>query len=415
MMKSSEVIDLSQSKVNTSKSRNRTSSKKSSSGKKQKQESYIAPLFEETENHVVPVHVSANTVKRYGQDWLPAGVKRGAKDFSLECHGNNVITLQLDVHTIWRREVFGRVVLIVANEDFVAVATTHVGEGGNSLHVFNLFSGGLAVPRLALPSYVAGMQMTSASQLLYVGVSGEVCIWDLQKKSNTLKTSASDIFSGPGAHPTLAHCFVRENSNIPVLIMNNGTAFAFDHKMQAWMCIHDAKKYWESDFASSFPSSTNSELFGKEEGKAVLMQIQAFANDASVNGLTTGASHFLLEGGRGNNKLASNYYHLEHQIMSSDLLKSMGELSYWIQTYVTQLVDRLGMSLGMANLAGPKPDELLRLKHLCEWLLGERNDESLEAKQKRLIFKSYVLPILSTQQALQYLVTKYQTELKKLE
>jgi hypothetical protein len=66
------------------------------------------------------------------------------------------------------------------------------------------------------------------------------------------------------------------------------------------------------------------------------MQLQAFANNASIRGATIGVSAFLKKTG----DASSSLYHLEQQIQSAALLGSVKELAYWVQTYVSYVLDR---------------------------------------------------------------------------
>jgi hypothetical protein len=172
------------------------------------------------------------------------------------------------------------------------------------------------------------------------------------------------------------------------------------------------QRYALSDFYGAAAAASAAELLGPA---APLFALQSYASSAALESLAPAASAFF-GGKKARASEAATMYHLEQQVLAAWQLRSWSELRYWAQTYATHLVDRLASLLAFEDRAGPRPEELLRLHALCEFLMGERQagfaSLSDETAQKRGLLRDIVLPILSTQGSLAGWVQRYSIELQ---
>jgi WD40 repeat protein len=360
--------------------------------KKRKTSSDVSPisegfgsLFESADSH--SVRITADDPSMISQ-WLPPSTTAGGGApcvLVLEAQTKS-IRLQLDLHTLWEhRGLYGDAVLaLVADEKFGALV---VADGGRaSLFLFHTLSGSLLCPRIALGCGPAAMAISSraSSQLLFVGTNAEVRVWDLVLAQCRLAVSASELAL---SDRSLTRCELVGATALPALMFSDGEAYVYDLAMRCWVCVHDSARYWKSDFQSGFVGSVASQtLFGLEG--AVLSRMQTATSAASAHGVTPGALQSLgiTDAARGD----ATFYHLEHQYLCALLLHSSLEFGFWVQCYVTQLVDRLSSNLAFEEGGGPRAPEWLRVCYLCDFLLDPAAEASPETALKRAVLKEKV-------------------------
>ncbi len=371
----------------------------------------VPAIFESSDGHrIVHVAVSEETLTRKS-DWLPEGV-RGPRTLVLEAQNDGTLRLQLDLHTLWERPLSGKIVALCANEHFVVAVVSDFDDGTCSCLVYCFFSGVLAVPRMALPSLPAGLCLSTGygpTHLMIVSSQAHVGVWDLVRRKSKLQVSAADVLR---SGPSLSRCLLMGDRNAATLVLSNGVCFSYCTDMCVWTCVHDAPKYALSDFQGNTNAAAAADLLG---ANAPLFSMQNYAASAALESLAPAASA-LFGGKKGRSSEGATMYHLEHQVLAAWQLRSTTEMRYWTQTYATHLVDRLASLMAFEDRGGPRPEELLRLRSLCEFLMGERTAGnaaiSPETAQKRALLKDIVLPILSTQQSFASWVQRYSVELK---
>jgi len=187
----------------------------------------------------------------------------------------------------------------------------------------------------------------------------------------------------------------------PVVTLSYGSTFVYDQNMACWLSIHDAGRFWKSTFQSTF----SDHLEKAAESNRLLSRIQSYGSASSLAGFPFGASGFV---NAGKTQHDATMYHLEHQIMASIMLESWEEFSTWVQAYASQLIKQLGPLMAFGDGGGPKPDSLLRLGHLCDWLVGDLQDHSMWNQQARGVLLKQIIPMLATVESLQTMAMRYQ-------
>ncbi len=392
----------------------------------------VAPVFfdDATGARLLHVAVSEET-RRRGAEWLPEGAARSARPLALEAQADGTLRLQMDLHTLWERPLGGAIAALAANEHFAVAVVADADDGASSCLVYSFLPGVLVLPRLVLPGAPAALCLSAAesgaTHLMVVTVNAHVAVWDLVRRRSLLQVcfevlavlfvdncffaqvSAAEVLRSP--HP-LVRCVLAGERQQATLVLANGSCFGFCPELSAWTCLHDAPKYALSDFHGSATAVAAGDLLGPN---APLFALQTYASAAAIDSLAPAASAFF-GGKKARSSEAATMYHLEQQVQAAWQLRSWSELRYWAQTYAAHLVDRLASLLAFEDRARPRPEELLRLRALCEFLMGERQagggDPPEETAQRRLLLRDIVLPILSTQGSLASWVQRYSIELQ---
>jgi hypothetical protein len=343
----------------------------------------------------VKVQLDEQTVA-HSSEWLPTGV-RGPKTLVLDGQEEGTVRLSLDLTTLWQRALGGSLVYLCANEKFVVAMVADIHDRTCSCLVFSLFSGALVVSRFALASAPAAVSLSSG-HLLFVGVNFHVSVWDLLRRKSLLQVSAAEVLRSA----SLSRCALLGEHNVPALVLDSGICFCYSSEMSAWFCVSDPPKHDLSEFQGSSLASAQ-QLLGTAAPPLAL--VQSIAASVSFDSLTLAASQLLASGRTADVTLS----HLESQVLASGALGSLAELRYWAQLYASQLVRHLADAI---EDTGARPVERTRLRALCEFLMGERGGVALaDAREKRIVLREVVLPILSTNVALTSWVQKYSVEL----
>ena len=375
--------------------------------------------------------------------------------------GQTMLTCSRAGEVLWTSVLPSRCVLLAGNSTFSAV-----GGADHSVTVFT------AAGRRALPSLrpcaagLAALVADHSHSLLVVGAAGDVLVWCglPQQPRCTLRCSAAALISalvepsndagdpttqlgasaagapnvsggsgggGSGAARLLGASLLPNGQ--PLLLLPHG-AFTYSPTMQAWLALGD-EAFGASEYRSSLPSAFGpgvSAVMGGSAASNSLAALQQHHASASGRHETSAArlAASLAATPPDEQRLVS-FAHLEHQLAACREIRQPAEYSAWLRLYAHALADKGGQLAERQvrelcdELLGPLDQPSLHgaptAAHTPAAEMGETPETAPIAWQpgvlglcKRTLLREVVLPELTTNRALQRILTEYLEQLASL-
>ncbi|KAL1500118.1 hypothetical protein AB1Y20_012791 [Prymnesium parvum] len=302
---------------------------------------------------------------------------------------------------VWSSALTSAVVLLAGNEAFSA-AGCHDG----TLHVFTP-AGRRAIPALRLSGSLSALHADAEQSLLWyaalpIGSDGEVRVWvDLPHRPKCKLQCNAAALSALGER--LLHASLLPGGT-PLLTLTSGV-YCYQQELAAWACLSDAS-FKGSDYHTTLPvpprAFPNRALASIQQAHGAARTEHPGETALDLASLPPERQYLLTRG------------HLEHQMASAIVVGSAAEYGDWTRLYAAALARHAAEHQVRElcdELLGPLPGAMDRAGEVeVEW-----EPEVMPGVSKRKLLREVVLPTLSTNRALQRLISEYVEMLSSLE
>ncbi|KAI7832276.1 WD40-repeat-containing domain protein [Gamsiella multidivaricata] len=332
----------------------------------------------------------------------------------MECHNSltgdqpsKVINSQKGA-VVWVDYLPSPVLLMTGNSHFSAVACE---DGG--LYVYSL-AGRRLMPCILLDSAATLMECDN-EYLMVLTSCGLVSSWNVIQQTAILSSISISPILQPSTHTSdiasssvsITSAAVRQNG-LPVLTTSAGQGYTYHEGMKVWVKVIDPW-FAISSFFGTDPMLGGRDSFGDIAPsvplkKGVLSHLQAAATGGRLEKDVAFAQELLNV--EESVQSVVTLTHLENQMAAAQVLGSPSEYKQWLRCYVQRLSDESSVA---------------RVEELCKYLLGpmyqggEKSgwQPTILGFQKRELLKE-LLPVLSSNRALQRVVKEYLSGLEKV-